>query len=205
MHSGFLVLLWLVLAAGLQLIPLSGLTAVLVLSVFAAWRWAPRRAARLLRRVRILLAAICLFFGGFTPGEAVWIDWPNWSPTREGLLLAAEHAGRLVTVVLWVALLLEHLSTERLVGGLYALLRPLAVLGLPAERLAVRLLLVLRYVESAPAGAWRRWLEWPAETADDGDERIRIARELLGWRELMVTMALAAAGTGVWLMAGGRP
>lgn len=202
MHSGFLVLLWLVLAAGLQTVPLAGLSAVLLLSAVAAWRWAPQRAARLLRRVRILLAAICLFFGGFTPGEVVWLHFPDWSPTREGLLLAAEHAGRLATVVLWVALLLEHLSTERLVGGLYALLRPLAVMGVPAERLAVRLLLVLRYVESAPAGAWRRWLEWPSEAADGAEERIEIGREILGWRELAVTVVLGAAV--VWLAAGGR-
>ena len=200
MHSGFLVLLWLILAAGLQAVSLAGLSAVLLVSALAAWRWAPRRAARLLRRVRILLAAVCLFFGGFTPGEAVWVDFPTWSPTREGLLLAAEHAGRLTTVVLWVALLLEHLSTERLVGGLYALLRPLAVVGVPAERLAVRLLLVLRYVESAPAGAWRRWLEWPSDAAEDAEERIEIARELLGWREVVVAVLLG--GAGVWLLAG---
>lgn len=200
MHAGFLLALWLVAAAGLQTADLSSLLVVLVLSALAAWRWAPQRTARLLRRVRILLAAICLFFGGFTPGEALWIHAPDWSPSREGVVLAAEHAGRLAIVVVWVALLLQHLASERLVGGLYALLRPLAGFGVPAERLAVRLLLVLRYVETAPAGAWRHWLEWPSDAADGVGERIEIAREVLGWREALV--ALLLAGAGVWLVLG---
>lgn len=194
MHSGFLLLLWLMGAAGLQLLPLGALSAVLLMSGFIAWRIAPLRAARLLRRVRVLLIAICVFFGGFTPGEALWAEFPALSPTREGVFFALEHVARLLTVVLWVALLLERLETMRLVAGLYALLWPLRIAGVPAERLAVRLLLVLRYVESAPAGAWRHWLESIDEPSGRREDDIRIARECLGWREGVIAIALCTLG-----------
>lgn len=201
MHSGFLLLLWMVGAAALQRLSPIELMVALVVSVAVAWRTAPARAGRLFRRVRILLIAICIFFAGLTPGEAIWPAFPSVSPSREGLLLAFEHGARLTTVVLWVALLLEHLPPERLIGGIYALLRPLAGAGLPSERLAVRLMLVLSYVESAPAGAWRHWLE---SSREDGEVQaaIGISRESLGWREGVLAAALCAIGLagalGAW-------
>lgn len=197
MHSGFLILLWVVAVTTLQFLPLPALAAALAVAALAVRRFALSRGLRLLRRIRFLLLAIVVFFAGFTPGEALWVAIPGASPTREGILLAIEHAARLVAVVLCVAILLERLSPNRLVGGLYALLRPFERVGLPADRLAVRLMLVLRYVEAAPPGAWRLWLE-VGEPPAGAEPPITISRELMGRREV-VLLVMLLAGASAWV------
>jgi hypothetical protein len=136
---------------------------------------------RLLRRVRFLLLAIVVLFAWFTPGEALLVGWPQLSPSREGALLALEHAARLAGVVCAVALLLEALPSERLVGGMHALCSPLALLGVSPERLALRLLLVLRYVERADAATPRHWRQWLADDhAPVEVEVVHLVRERAG-------------------------
>lgn len=183
---------WMAWVATLQL--LSPVFLAIALSGCAlAGVWLARsRCIRLVRRVRFLIVAIFVLFAGFTPGEAIWPAVQSLSPSREGMVLAVEHVGRLLAVVLCVALLLERLSLSRLVGGLYALLRPFHRIGLPAEALAVRLMLVLRYVESAPPGAWREWLEDSPEVGAAGCEAIVIGRERLGRRDGALLLALGA-------------
>lgn len=200
MHSGLLLSGWLAIVAGLQVLPVGWLWAGVALSLACAALAARARALRLLRRVRVLLAAILLLFAWFTPGEAVLLDWPVLSPTREGLVLALEHGGRLIAVVCWVALLLERLPTERLVSGLYALARPCRIIGLSAERIALRLLLVLRYVDAGKTtGGWKTWL---VATDDDGDEGstgpVRLRRERFGVAERTIAVVLAVI-VGWWL------
>ena len=199
MHSGLVIALWMACVVVLQVMSPIALAVATGVCAIAGWWFAPSHSLKLLRRVRFLILAILVLFAGFTPGEALLPALPELSPSREGLVLAAEHVGRLVAVVLCVALLLEGLPVSRLVGGLHALLRPLGRLGLPRERLAVRLMLVLRYVDSAPAAAWRDWLE------DDGingnsTERIVFAREAFAWRDLaalLVVLGVAALWFGV--------
>jgi len=190
MHSGFLILSWVVAVLFLQ--ALAGpLLALAVLTCTLAARFlAPARALRLIKRVRFLLIAIVVFFAGFTPGEALLVSLPGISPSREGAIFAMEHAGRLLGVVCCVAILLERLPVNRLVTGLYALLRPFEYVGLPAKGLAVRLLLVMRYVESASPRGWREWLR------DDSDTElsaIHLGRERLGLMEAGVAAVGIAA------------
>lgn len=187
MHSGFVLLLWLVGVAIVQALPVGVLTAFALACTVTAVVVAGGRLKRLLRRTRFLLLAILVLFGWFTPGEAVFIDWPHVSPTREGLGLALEHLARLVTVVCSVAVLLESLPVDRLVGGLHALCRPLTVIGLPAERIALRLLLVLRYVESSAGEGiadWRAWLLGDGSGA--ARETVCLTREPLGLIDVVV-------------------
>jgi len=190
MHSGVLILVWVTAVVALQALSGRVLASAVLVCALAAAFLAPARAKRLVKRVRFLVIAIAVFFIGFTPGEALLIDWPGVSPSREGVVFAAQHAGRLLGVVFCVAILLERLSVNRLVTGLYALLRPFELVGLPARGLAVRLLLVMHYVESASPRGWREWLE------DDDDpevQAIRLGRERLGMREAGVALAGIAA------------
>lgn len=199
MHSGLLIALWMACVVVLQVMSPIALAVATGVCAIAGWWFAPSRSLKLLRRVRFLILAILVLFAGFTPGEALLPALPELSPSREGLVLAAEHVGRLVAVVLCVALLLEGLPVSRLVGGLHALLRPLGRLGLPRERLAVRLMLVLRYVDSAPAAAWRDWLEDDGINGNSAD-RIVFAREAFAWRDLatlLVALGVAALWFGV--------
>ncbi len=197
MHSGLILLLWLATVTLLQLLPAHLLGPAVAMCLLLGLGFARARTVRLLRRVRILLAAIFVLFAWFTPGEALLLDWPRLGPSREGSLLALEHAGRLVAIVCAVALLLERLPVERLVSGLYTLGRPLGLLGLSAERLALRLLLVLRYVDASPrasgAGHWKDWLQDDAGAIEATPVRLR--RERFGWAD-----ALLSAGVFVCVL-----
>ncbi|WP_422614270.1 FimV/HubP family polar landmark protein [Aromatoleum evansii] len=189
MHSGFLIALWMACVVVLQFLSPPALAVALAFCALAGWWLAPSRSLKLLRRVRFLILAILVLFAGFTPGEALLSGFPGLSPSREGVTLAAEHVGRLIAVVLCVAVLMEGLPVSRLVGGLHALLSPLGRVGLPTERLAVRLMLVLRYVESAPPASWREWLTSDG-SGGNGTEKIVFARELLAWREWTLLLAM---------------
>lgn len=163
------------------------LLVVLILLVLACRYYASGRALRLVRRVRFLLLAIVVFFAGFTPGEAFFPGLPSLSPTREGLALAFEHAGRLIAVVLGVAILLQHLPPEKLVAGFLALLKPMQGVGFPAERVAVRTLLVLEFVESS---APRQWQAWIHDHDDEVPPPIRIMDARFGPIDRFAVIAL---------------
>lgn len=196
MHSGLLVFLWLVGVAILQFLPFIWLIAALLTSGVAAFIVSRARCTRLVKRIRFILLAIVILFAGFTPGEAVFIDWPVVSPSREGVLLAIEHAGRVLVVVFWVSMLMEALPAQRLVSALYALLRPFEALGLPADRVAVRTLLVLRFVESERPRSWDHWL---SDDRSDLHEPIEIRRE--AFRNLDIAamaLLLLAITAAVW-------
>ncbi|NMF88713.1 CbiQ family ECF transporter T component [Aromatoleum petrolei] len=189
MHSGFLIALWMASVVVLQLLPPQVLGAALLLCALAGWWLAPLRSLKLLRRVRFLILAILVLFAGFTPGEALFPGIPELSPSREGVILAAEHVGRLIGVVLCVAVLMEGLPVSRLVSGLNALLSPFGRIGLPTQRLAVRLMLVLHFVESGRPSEWREWLTNDGSD-DDGTEKIVLARERLTRREWTLLLAI---------------
>lgn len=197
MHSGLLVFVWLAGVASLQFLDDFKLAVALVLSMLLAWLFARRRGLRLLRRVRYILIAIVVLFAGFTPGEAVFVDLPRLSPSREGLVLAFEHAARVMVVVMLVAVLLERMPPPRLVGALYALMRPFEGVGFPADRVAIRTLLVLRLVESEKPPRWDHWL---SDDGNDLHEPIEIAREALRAADyaLLSVLALGGALLLVW-------
>lgn len=103
----------------------------------------------LLRRSRWLLLTLLILFGWLTPGTPM----PGIpGATEEGLLLAAENLGRLLIALSVVAVLLTALSPVELVAGLRSLLLPLTLLGIPRDRIAVRLALTLEEVEAARHG-----------------------------------------------------
>lgn len=164
----------------------------------SALLFARHRARRLVRRVRILVLVLLVLFALFTPGEALLPYLGSMGPTQEGLFVALLHCLQLLIVVLLVAVLLEKTDDRMLVAGLMVLARPLGVLGLPVERLAVRVLLVFRYVESPPAGGWRALLVHQDEPLRA--EGLRIRCMPFGWLDglviggVVVSVLLGALG-----------
>jgi energy-coupling factor transport system permease protein len=104
----------------------------------------------LVRRSRWLLLAMLVMFGWLTPGTPL-ANIPGAS--QEGLLLAADNIVRLFIALATVALVLKALSTPELVAGMRSLMAPLALLGIPRDRIAVRLALTLNAVETSRKGA----------------------------------------------------
>lgn len=198
MHGGLVIFLWLGAVAVMQRLPPHWLGWLILILGIASLCHARARAVRLLRRVRVLLLAIVVLFAWFTPGTRVIVDLPSLSPTLEGLMLAFEHVGRVVVVVLCVALLMASFSASRLVGALYALLRPFERFGLPAGTIAVRTLLVLELVEGRPAGGWRTWLT-PGDEVRDATPVLMPVEPFRGrdWIILALGIALLAS---LWIV-----
>lgn len=189
-HPGLLLFTWLCIVSGLQFLDFSALMTAVALFGVLAFLSAPQRTRRLVKRIRFILIAIIVLFAGFTPGEAVFIDWPTLSPSREGVVLALEHAGRVLGVLFGVAMLLEWLSPPGLVAALYALLRPFERVGFPAAKVAVRTLLVLKLVEAEKPPRWQTWL---SDDSNDLHDVIAVSRQRFGPYDYALMSALVIA------------
>ena len=154
---------------------------------------AGRRTRMLIRRTRWLLLSIAVLFVLASPGERLPGAIGEVGITYDGLQLAAEHVLRLLLLLASLALLHEHLGNEGLIAGLHWLLTPLAGWRGARERVIVRLMLVLDYVETEPRGGWRAWLS--GDTA--GPDRLVLiagAARAVDWGVL----ALLAGATVCW-------
>jgi len=135
------------------------LLTLMAVACATAFLFAPVRheGGRLLRRTRWLLAVLLLTYAYALPGPALWpaLGWA--SPGVDGLQQGALRAGRLVLMLVGLAVLLATTSRPRLIYGLYALAWPLTWFGFDRRAFAVRLGLTLDYVEHMPKPA--RWLD----------------------------------------------
>lgn len=158
LHPATLLLGWLACAIALQWMPLLPLLVAALAVLPAAGYFARRRFGLLLRRSRWLLLSIALLFSLATPGTALPDPLGALGLTTEGCLAATAHVLRLALLLALLALLLEHQTIPRLIGGLYLLLTPFEKM-LDRGRIALRLLLVLEYVERNHATKhWNDWL-----------------------------------------------
>lgn len=186
LHPAAQLAVWMMLALGMQLLPLSGLVLLSVVVVPAVVIWAPHRAALLLRRSRWLFLSIVLLFAYATPGQPLVAGI-----TIEGLVLALEHGLRLALMLVTLAIVHERLGNGGLLAGLYVLMAPLSHYCQLRQRIVARLLLVLEYVEQGVGpGGWRTWL---TETGG-GPDRIELVVAPLAARDWLVLAIAAVAG-----------
>lgn len=146
------------LAVMLQWIGSAWLLAGALLGVTAATVLARRALLTMLRRMRWLILAVTVIFAFITPGEYLTGLGGSLGLTREGVEAAGEHLLRLLTLMASLVLVLSRLPVPRLVAAVHALLYPFSLLGLPRDRAAMRLILVLRYIDDAEDHSWRDWL-----------------------------------------------
>lgn len=163
LHPATLLVGWVSLILLVQSFSLTGVSLLAILVLLMAWAVAPARALLLIRRTRWLLLSIFVLFALGTPGERLEGAIGDVGFTREGLVLATEHVLRLVLALASLAAVHERLGTDGLMAGLYWMLAPLAPLRSLRDRIVVRLMLVIEYVESPGGRTWRTWLY--------GDER----------------------------------
>lgn len=160
LHPSVRLILWAAVIVFAQVSPLaivSGVTAALALLAALSAR---ERVARLMRRAVWLLIPLVVLFAFFTPGTLLLPQLGAAGPTFEGARLALLHGLRLVAVIFAAAMLLEHTGRDDLVAGLYTLLAPLRMLGMDPTHLTVRVMLVLRYIETPVGLDWRDGLEY---------------------------------------------
>lgn len=166
LHPATLLLCWGGLVVVLQTLSLSELAWAALPIMSLSLLLARRRTRLLIRRARWLLLSIAVLFVLASPGERLPGAIGEIGITYDGLQLAAEHVLRLLLLLATLALLHERLGNEGLIAGLHWLLAPLAGWRKVRERVIVRLMLVLDYVETEPRGGWRAWLSGDAPGPD---------------------------------------
>ncbi|MBK7356730.1 CbiQ family ECF transporter T component [Propionivibrio sp.] len=187
-HPTTCLLVWLLLLLVVQL--LSGTTLAAALLLLPALGTAVlQRGSGLVRRARWLLLSLLVVFSWGIPGDPLWNG--ALSPTYEGLFEGLTHLGRLVLVLMAVAAFLEAMSLQDLLAATHALLGPLRRLGFDPDRSVVRLMLVLRYVETLPRPRdWRALLDLPATNLG---EVVEIGYQPFRWPDFVVVLTLAIA------------
>ena len=189
-HPTTRLIAWLTLLVAVQ--ALSGAALAIALAALPlCGRPVLRRGWRLIWRARWLLASLLLIVSWGVAGEPLWAG--DMAPTHEGLREALTHFGRLLLVLFAVAGFLETMPLPELLSATHALLGPLRRLGLDADRGVVRLMLVLRYVETLPRPRdWRALLKAPAPVVS---ERVEVDCQALRWTDCLVSVSLVVVTT----------
>lgn len=192
MHPTTRLVVWLLmLAASQSLQEEQLLAALLVVPFFGAA--ALRRGAKLIWRTRWLFVSLFVILAWGGAGEPLWSG--AFAPSHEGLLDALTHGGRLLLALMAVAALLEWMPVTDLMTATHCLLRPLRHCGVSPDRGVVRLLLVMRYIETLPRPRdWRILLEVPASSSD---EVLELADRGFSWLDPLV-MLVVAGGVAVF-------
>lgn len=195
-HPAATLLSWVMLVAALQFLSVQGLSwAALALLPFPLI-FARQRAFVLLRRTRWLLLSIAVMFVLATPGERLSGVAGDLGITYDGLLLAAEHLLRLTLLLATLALLHERIGTSGMMSGIHWLLAPLAGWKALREKIVVRLMLVLDYVEDTPPTNWRTWLSIDGPATDQRSAHVELvvaAARAADWAVMGLLAVLALA------------
>lgn len=176
-HPAVSILLWACLTVAVQSLHTVGLLLTGVPLLLVACVLSAARLRMLLRRTRWIMLSLLLIYAYATPGEAVWAQLAEFSPTYEGLFDGMLQLGRLACALAGLAILLTLLSQQQLVSGLYTLAYPLRYVGMSRERIAVRLALTLHYAESAMLDTtvnWRNSVEHMLAPAENKQNSIEL-------------------------------
>lgn len=146
-HPALALVAWLLLALVLQAWSWPALSLLFLFCVPLLWR----QLCLALRRMRWLLLTLLLVTAWSVPGDALFAA--AWSPSRQGLALALQQQLRLLLLMASLRCVWLQLGQQGMLQALAWLLQPLALLGLPLERVLLRLGLTLFYAE--------HWLQHP--------------------------------------------
>lgn len=202
LHPATRILLFVICAVALQWLHHAALTGLSAALIVLLARLRVREFAVLMRRARFLLFSLATIYAFATPGENFLPAWGAMSPTVEGIQSGALQAWRLAVLLAALALLLGTTTREKLLAGLYVLLRPFKFLGVDAERIAVRLWLTLHYAEGAARPKGAAWLPSMRQALEPGPVAasvVTLEAARLGWPD--VVTLLAALGLAVGMVA----
>lgn len=189
LHPTARIALWLLLLLAIQCLD-GWLLAVAFAGFPLLGSAALKRGGKLILRTRWLILSLFVVFSWGVAGQPLLAGMAT--PTYEGLHEALLHLGRLLLVLMAVAAFLESMSLPDLLGGTHQLMAPLRRFGFDSDRAIVRLMLVLRYVETLPRPRdWRILLDAPATT--DFSEFVEVDNRPLHMMDyLIVIMACTA-------------
>ena len=156
-HPAAQILTWCLLVASMQFLSFEIMLVAAGCFFLFALLLSARKFLQLLRRTRWILLSLLLIYAYATPGQPLLEALGAFSPSREGLGDGVLQLARLLSALASLAILLDRLHRQQLIAGLYALFAPLRLIGVPRERVAVRLALTLHYAEVAMLRETRTW------------------------------------------------
>ncbi len=148
-HPTVQILAWSLSVLVVQRLSLLWLLCATALILWLALWLSSGKLRQLIKRTRWVMLSLWLIYAYTTPGHALWNALGLYSPTWEGLHDGLLQWLRLLASLASLAVLLDRLSRDQLISGLYTLFAPLVWLHISRERLAVRLALTLQYAEIA--------------------------------------------------------
>ncbi len=187
-HPAAQILIWCLLVATAQGLPLGALLVAAGFVVLFALSVSARKLMQLLRRTRWIMLSLLLVYAYSTPGQPLSSALGMFSPSREGLIDGVLQLIRLLVALAGLAILLDRLHRQQLIAGLYALFAPLQWLGLSRERLAVRLALTLHYAEVAMlrAQTWQDTLRSLFEPHGETTRQMELPRYRFGVNDVLL-------------------
>lgn len=202
-HPATKILLWLGTALAMQGLGIMSLSLVAVLLTIALIMVRDVSSAlSMVRRARWLLLPLVLIYAYATPGVPMFPVLGAISPSSDGLHGGILQAGRLVLLLLGLALLLNSCPRESLLSGIYVLLRPFRLVGLDPERVTVRLWLTLHYAQGQSC---QKMQDWRSELLAALDPAPAVATEVklelfaFSWRDILVlALAMFVSGLLLW-------
>lgn len=156
-HPAAQILAWCLLVASMQFLSFEIMLVAAGFFFLFALLFSARKFMQLLRRTRWIMFSLLLIYAYATPGQPLLDVLGAFSPSREGLSDGVLQLVRLLSALAGLAILLDRLHRQQLIAGLYTLLAPLRLVGVPRERVAVRLALTLHYAEVAMLRETRTW------------------------------------------------
>jgi len=148
-HPAAQILTWCVLVVSLQTMSLGILLVTAGFILLGAYAISRHKFTQLVRRTRWVMLSLILIYAYCTPGQPLSVSIGILSPSIDGLVDGTLQLTRLLAALAGLAILLDHMHRQQLIAGLFTLFAPLQLIGLPPERLAVRLALTLHYAEVA--------------------------------------------------------
>ena len=140
----FLILIVFLARAQLVVLPLYLLAFILLSNKHFAL--IIRQARPLALRLRWFWLSILLLYALMIPGEPVVTFFSDIVISQEGILIGLERCASLLLVLLFFAFLNFHTSQHDWSAGIYWLARPLYLIGLPVEKITLRISLTMQAV-----------------------------------------------------------
>jgi len=191
LHPASLIMIWLAFALCLPWLRAADLAVMAVIFFIPSLIRRSPEFLKLLRRTRWLMISLILVYAFATPGASVLPFLGAYGPSREGLLSGGLQALRLVTLLAGLAMLLAAIPRNRILAGLYFLLRPLARVGVDVDRVAARIWLTLHYAEQAKTARsdeWRTYLRSALAGGDDALQTIRLEVGRFFWPDYLILL-----------------
>ncbi|MES2366687.1 MAG: CbiQ family ECF transporter T component [Pseudomonadota bacterium] len=206
LHPATAIVLWLFFVVWLEFVQ----PVMLIVAALGLMPWLRgvtlNQFLRYLRRTRWLLLTLLMIYAYTLPGENISAVLGSFSPSVQGLQYGILRLVRLILLLAALSILMIHTPRNDLLLGLFRILCPLQLLGVDAERIAVRLWLTLHYAEAALADTRTINMKQRLEALQlntamptEAPSHIELQDQAMGWTDyLSLILALAVGLVTLW-------